>query len=202
MERARFIRAEVLELRVHGIANAPPEEMLEVEREGITRSTGDELGSFWRRKSEVPQNGISVREAYSWGAMARSGASAIVVIGRVLVHIGWLFLLPFGLTNLAYWTRPIPAPKSVEDETWDGGPGAATLRLFALVLTLIYVAAFASVSIDLIGVQCFGPDRVCAALPDVLDGLRGSAAALARRCSASRRSRPCSSSTSSRSAAE
>ena len=33
-------------------------------------------------------------------------------IGRVLVHLGWLLVLPFALCNLAYWTRRIESPSS------------------------------------------------------------------------------------------
>ncbi|HEU4758143.1 MAG TPA: hypothetical protein VFS72_15835, partial [Agromyces sp.] len=94
------------------------------------------------------------------------------MIQRVLVHIGWLFILPFGLCNLAYWVRPIPEQDPERTDRWRGGPGAATLRLFALVLTLIYVAAFMSVAVDLVAVQCFAGGAVCETLPTFLDGLR------------------------------
>ncbi|WP_281882192.1 hypothetical protein [Agromyces rhizosphaerae] len=170
--------AYVLEIRVHGIANAPPAVMLESEPDEITRRLGDDLGSFWSRKDDDndtvdPKTGIASTEAYSWGRLARTGGTAIAAIGRVFVHLGWLFVLPFGLTNIAYWTRRIPLPDSANEEKWSGGRGAKTLRLFALTLTLIYMAAFMSVAVDLIGVQCFRGEQVCAALPAIFDGLLG-----------------------------
>ncbi|MRG60191.1 hypothetical protein GE115_09970 [Agromyces sp. CFH 90414] len=172
----------VLEIRIHGIANAPPEVMLEAERDEITRRTGDDLGSFWSRKDDAPGDGIAAREAYSWGSQARAGGGALAVISRVFVHLGWLFILPFGLCNIAYWTRRIPVPERADAASWDAGRGAAILRVFALVLTLIYVTAFMSVAVDLIGVQCFRGGRMCAALPEWLSGLgdldRGARAAL------------------------
>ncbi|WP_353809037.1 hypothetical protein [Agromyces sp. SYSU T00194] len=170
--------AHVLEIRVHGIANAPPAVMLESEPEEITRRLGDDLGSFWSRKDDDnetidPATGIASTEAYSWGSLARTGGTALAVVGRVFVHLGWLFLLPFGLTNIAYWTRRIPLPDRADHQGWTAGRGAATLRIFALTLTLIYVTAFMSVAVDLIAAQCFRGDRVCAALPALFDGLLG-----------------------------
>ncbi|WP_395243848.1 hypothetical protein ACGGZK_17250 [Agromyces sp. MMS24-K17] len=172
-DRARR-NTQVLELRVHGIANAPPAVMLEVDPTDVRRRIGDDLGSFWVRKNEEPdpKTGIASTEAYSWGALARTGGTALALIGRAFVHIGWLFILPFGICNLAYWTRDIPGQKQ-DSEGWRGGDGAALLRLFALVLTLIYAAAFMTVAVDLVGVQCFDGKTVCAVLPSWLDGLNG-----------------------------
>ncbi|MET0844376.1 MAG: hypothetical protein ABWY23_11025, partial [Mycetocola sp.] len=106
----------VLELRVHGIANSPPADVLCATAEEIERKEGDDLGSFWRIKptasdpAEPPSADLDPgvekdAEAYSWGNQARSGGSALVLIGRAIVHLGWLFVLPFGLCNLAYWAR-------------------------------------------------------------------------------------------------
>ena len=168
---------EILEVRVHGVSNTPPAEMLETMPENVTRHRGDELGSFWRRKDERPAHGIQSVEAYSWGAQARTGGGALAAIGRVFVHLGWFLLLPFALANLAYWTRHIGPQRDASAKYWDGDSGAATVRIFALLLTLLSVAAFSSVAIDLVAVQCFragteGTD-VCASLPNALDGLRG-----------------------------
>ncbi len=88
------------------------------------------------------------------------------------VHLGWLLVLPFALCNLAYCTRRIESPSSPAALQWNGSRGASLLRLFALVLTLVYVAAFTSVAVDLVAVQCFRDgQRVCAVLPSWLDGL-------------------------------
>ena len=166
---------DVLELRVHGIANSPPAEMLEAPPDEVVRAEGDEIGSFWRRRTgadEAIGRFRIIREAYSWGLIVRTGGSAIAAIGRVLVHLGWLLVLPFALCNLAYWTRRIESPSSPAALEWNGSRGASLLRLFALVLTLVYVAAFTSVAVDLVAVQCFRDgQRVCAVLPSWLDGL-------------------------------
>jgi hypothetical protein len=166
---------DVLELRVHGIANSPPAEMLEAPRDDVVRAEGDEIGSFWRRRTGLDETlgrFRIVREAYSWGLLVRTGGGALAAIGRVLVHLGWLLVLPFALCNLAYWTRRIKSPSSPAALEWHGSRGASLLRLFALVLTLVYVAAFTSVAVDLVAVQCFRDGkRVCAVLPSWLDGL-------------------------------
>lgn len=170
---ARQKSPEILEIRVHGVLNTPPAEMLQTTPDKISRRDGDELGSFWSRTDQAPADGIASTEAFSWGAQARTGGGALAVISRVLVHLGWFLLLPYALANLAYWTRSIKSQASAGSKTWNGGPGAATVRVFGLLLTLIGVAAFSSVAIDLVAIQCFRGVQVCAALPEVFDGLRG-----------------------------
>ena len=170
----RLKSPEILEIRVHGVLNTPPAEMLQTTPDKISRQVGDELGSFWSRTDQTATDGIASIEAFSWGAQARTGGGALAAISRVLVHLGWFLLLPYALANLAYWTRSIESQKSAGSKTWNGGPGAATVRVFGLLLTLIAVAAFSSVAIDLVAIQCFrGGTQVCAALPQVFDGLRG-----------------------------
>ncbi|HEU0183176.1 MAG TPA: hypothetical protein VFR16_13375 [Agromyces mariniharenae] len=180
----------VLEVRVHGIANAPPADMLLTEPDGVVKVEGDALGSFWQRKdadTAKPSDGLAEHrvEAYSWGNQARTGGSGLALIGRAFVHLGWLFILPFALCNLAYWSRrSIPGPtdhdvakdktaQEKKDPVWVGGPGATWIRIFALLQTLFYTTGFMSVFVDLIAVQCFtdDPRQVCAALPQWIDGL-------------------------------
>lgn len=166
---------QVLELRIHGIKNTTPAEILSVTAERVERADGDDLGAFWIEKAS-PAEPVSPphrtrHEAYSWGEMARSGGGPLALIGTLFVHLGWLLILPFGLCNVAYWTRRIPTRQ--RPGRWDGGRGAPVLRLFALGLTLIYVTALASVSLDLIGVQCFRLDgTVCSQLPSTFDALQ------------------------------
>jgi hypothetical protein len=170
---AKYRAPEILEIRIHGVKNTPPAEMLETTPENVERDVGDELGSFWRRKDERPEHGITTIEAFSWGAQARTGGGALAAIGRAVVHVGWFLLLPFALANLAYWTRWIGPQTSAGSKSWDGDAGAATVRVFGLLLTLIAVTAFCSVAIDLVAIQCFrGGTQVCAALPATFDGLR------------------------------
>lgn len=99
--RADVPEPDVLELRVHGVNNTPPAQMLEVPEEDVERARGDALGSFWlpseaaaqgaRARAErlwagrpgawhprpgdwVPPDWVPRgvrREAYSWGAVAR-----------------------------------------------------------------------------------------------------------------------------------
>ena len=168
----------ILDIRVHGVSNTPPAEMLESEPDAIERVDGDALGSFWARKDRaVNGDGITTTHAFSWGAQTRTGGGALAAVGRAFVHVGWFLLLPYALVNLAYWTREIRPQPDGRTRAWHGDIGSGTVRAFGLVLTLIAVAAFCSVAIDLVAVQCFRgsadeADRVCAALPAVFDGLR------------------------------
>ncbi|MGH1550178.1 hypothetical protein ACRAWB_13820 [Leifsonia poae] len=100
-------------------------------------------------------------EAYSWGRLARYGSGPLLFIGQLFVQLAWLLLAPFGLANTAYWTRRIPTQRPGGE--WQSGVGGASLRIFALGLTLLYVCALGSVSLDL-GVQCI-TGTACTALP-------------------------------------
>lgn len=160
----------VLELRIHGIKNTPPAEMLGVAPGDVRPDQADENGGFYVPTADpadpsdpaTPPTVIR-REGYSWGMLARYGGGALVAIGQFFVQLAWLLILPFGLCNTAYWTRRIPdQPRTGE---WQAGRGAASLRVFALGLTLLYVCALASVSLDLIGTQCLARPSLCPALP-------------------------------------
>ena len=188
----------ILELRIHGIRNTPPHELL---RSGdvtltpgdVQLSWGDELAGFYRA-SDGPAAADAaagkVVEADSWGRLARfTGVGVASRIADAVVRTAWFLLMPFGLTNAAYWSRPLPVvlqqselavPPSVVVYSGDvpqGPDGAGRIRLFALVLTLYFVVTAAVISLDLIAVQCFPADvpdqegRACAALPAFLDGL-------------------------------
>ncbi len=178
----------VLELRIHGIANAPPADMLCTTTEQVERKDGDEQGSFWRIKpkssgsSEPLDEERLVAEAYSWGNQARTGGAGLALIGRAFVHIGWLFVLPFGLCNLAYWARRDIKGTDESTQWWAGGDGAVAVRIFALLQTLFYTVGFVTVFVYLMGLQCFraveaddgGTEfQTCAALPSWLDFLAG-----------------------------
>lgn len=167
----------VLELRIHGIKNTPPTEILGREQSELRQTQGDENGGFWWAPAQdqpqrdpddapstvdpaVPPPGVRT-EAYSWGRLARFGSGPLLFIGQLFVQLAWLLLAPFGLANTAYWTRRIPTQRPGGE--WQSGVGGASLRIFALGLTLLYVCALGSVSLDL-GVQCAN-GTACTALP-------------------------------------
>lgn len=148
------------ELRIHGVSGTPPESMLQ--HPHVRLVAGDAKAGFYRRwfpaRNSLDVPGKHHREAYAWGGLTSGGGS------RAL----WLLLLPFALVNLASWTeagRPDEAlarRRTVE----------ALLRLFALTLTLTFVLAIATVTMDLLAWQCAAPGSRCAAQ----DGLAGTIA--------------------------
>ncbi|MGN7800156.1 hypothetical protein [Leifsonia sp. 22587] len=175
----------VLELRIHGIKNTPPTEILGREQSELRQTQGDENGGFWWAPDQdqadrdpddppgtvdpsVPPEGVRT-EAYSWGRLARYGSGPLLFIGQLFVQLAWLLLAPFGLANTAYWTRRIPTQRPGGE--WDAGVGGASLRIFALGLTLLYVCALGSVSLDL-GVQCVS-GTACTAFPSAVTGFFG-----------------------------
>src|SRR4051812_34465514 len=95
----------ILEVRIHGIKNTPPSEMLGVPAADLRLDQGDDEGGFWIAKDTgndtsgpgdpaIPPPGVR-REAYSWGALARSDGGALFVVGQFFVQVAWLLLLPF-----------------------------------------------------------------------------------------------------------
>ena len=175
----------VLELRVHGVNNTPPHALLDLPSGDVAQVAGDALGSFWRPTAEArerltPQDrgyvpdGIE-REAYSWGGLARTspggGTGLPAVVTGAIARIGWALLLPFGLVNVAFWSRRLE-PGRGWTHGWQEGASAAALRVFALLLTLLLVGTAAVISLDLVAGQCFADgQRWCARLPAALDGM-------------------------------
>ncbi len=120
-----------LELRIHGVNNTPPPAMLALPEHAVEQFRGDRFGSFWRPKpdklADLPETDPGrpradvEREAYSWGGMARStpgapGSGVASVVANVIGRVGWALLLPFGLANVAYWSREIPREWDEDDE--------------------------------------------------------------------------------------
>ncbi|GGN02489.1 hypothetical protein GCM10011609_46720 [Lentzea pudingi] len=179
----------VLELRIHGVNNTPPDAMLALPDHAVEQFRGDRFGSFWRSRpdkiAELPPDHAGQvpaqvrREAYSWGGMARSspgvpGSGVPSVLANALGRVGWALLLPFGLANVAYWARKLPddaVPTTRRMVWWNAGRGAASTRLFGLGLTVLLVLAVCEVAIDVYAVQCSLPGTTCRRLPDFLDVL-------------------------------
>ncbi|WP_406514113.1 hypothetical protein OG851_07185 [Streptomyces sp. NBC_00161] len=142
-------RPLALELRVHGVHGAPPDELLGDPR--TVRITGDSTAAVFRRAADADAEdhpewyaGRPVVEAYCWSRLTSgNGARAL-----------WLLLLPFMVVNLAHWARPAapatgPAPRGVRTY-------GVLVRVLALSLTLLLIAAACEVSLDLLAWQCAG----------------------------------------------
>ncbi|WP_443045046.1 hypothetical protein [Streptomyces sp. Go40/10] len=135
-----------LELLVHGVGGTTPEKMLGDPR--TVRVTGDDTAAVFRRTEDTeaapagrePRGG-PVREAYVWCNLTSGDGS------RAL----WLLLLPFMVVNLAHWMRPA-APARPRTARLYG----LLVRLAALTLTVLLVAAACEVALDLVAWQCAG----------------------------------------------
>jgi hypothetical protein len=168
---------DVLELRIHGVNNTAPPNMLELPEAAIVQYEGDSLGNFWRPlpaaqallstsdPGRVP-SGV-MREAYSWGGMARNSIGGSSRIGKLVAgaaRLGWTLLLPFSLLNMAYWSRRLMKPGRSPHTAWHNAGGAGLIRLAALSLTLLMATTISVLSLDVVGVQCYtGP--TCAKFP-------------------------------------
>lgn len=134
-----------LELRVHGVGGATPQEMLG--DPCVTRITGDETAAVYRRTADVDAEDHlgdatdrPVTEAYCWSHLT-SGNSL-----RAL----WLLLLPFMVVNLVHWMLPGTGGRTT------GRLYGVLVRLLALSLTVLLVAAACEVALDLVAWQCGG----------------------------------------------
>lgn len=156
----------VLELRIHGVSNTPPADLLGIgPRPGAASNpgdpqpelvAGDATTGFYR-----PSNGSGgepLIEAYSWGQLTSGVRRAAKDIQRAL----WTLMLPFALSNVALHARPdIPADPERETPGSDSGLTAWLIRVFCLSLTVTFVLASVGVGVDLIAWQCV--DKECLA---------------------------------------
>ncbi len=160
-DRASTARRAVLELRVHGVSNTPPAQMLGVDQ--VTLVAGDETTGFYRAAAGPTGSGDAVAgnggaaevvtEAYSWGQLTSGGQRVLEAVQRGL----WMLLVPFTFANAAFHAWP------------PGGPGRNLLpavgrwlsRVFCLSMTVTLVLAAVGVAVDEVGWQC--QDATCLA---------------------------------------
>ncbi|MFF0744686.1 hypothetical protein ACFYVL_30230 [Streptomyces sp. NPDC004111] len=138
--------APALELLVHGVGGATPEEMLGDPR--TVQVSGDRTAALFRRTEDVDAENRPadyrdkpIPEAYVWSNLTSGNG----------IRALWLLLLPFMVVNLAHWMRP----------TTDGHPRTIRLygvlvRLVAVSLTFLLVGAACEVALDLTAWQCGG----------------------------------------------
>lgn len=137
-----------LELLVHGVGGATPEKMLNDPR--TVRITGDDTAAVYRRADDVTadtgpaddrRRDAPVPEAYVWSNLTSGNGT------RAL----WLLLLPFMVVNLAHWMRPAARERIRAVRLY-----GLLVRLAALSLTVLLVAAACEVALDLTAWQCAG----------------------------------------------
>ncbi|ALJ19175.1 hypothetical protein [Microbacterium sp. No. 7] len=173
--------AEVLELRVHGVNNTTPAQLLDLPDDAVELVAGDKYGSFWspreprsdapaHRRARVPE-GLT-REAYSWGGMVRTtpnfgGVGAAGVLAGVVARIAYALLLPFSVGNAALWAGCAPSTDAAVRRR--AAASAALGRLFGLVLTLLFTMTAVTLSLDLVGAQCAAQPGLCAPVRGLLE---------------------------------
>lgn len=151
---------DVHELRIHGVNNTAPHDMLGVPADAVHRVTGtdSEPTGFWDAPKHPPCGCVATREAYSWGGVN----SAPTATGRSLPALRralWIVLLPAALVNVAYWSRPSLTDRAART-------GRLVCRFAGLLLTALVVTAAADIGVDQIGWQCFrGGNAQCDPLP-------------------------------------
>ena len=175
---------DVLELRVHGVNNTTAYDLLDLRPSEVELVAGDKLGSFWRPTAAAAQThtpgqrgfvppGIT-REAYSWGGMVRTtpnvgDAGPLSIIAGGVARIFYALLLPFGIANAVQWTWRLPEASATERHRFFAG----LTRVFGLLLTLLFVCTAASLSLDLLAVQCLPDTTRCAPVASLLTPFAG-----------------------------
>jgi hypothetical protein len=162
----RPIGAPVLEMRIHGVGGAPPEQNLE--SPSTVLMSGDNSAGFYRAwfPGGHPPDGQPTRlEAYCWGKLNYGAMS----------RAAWLLLIPFALVNLAHWTLPrtaasrawhaaLPSREAAAPAASEPTPTSrvsrALLRLIGLVLTASFTGTVGYVLVDLIAWQAANRQRL------------------------------------------
>lgn len=137
---------ETVELRVHGVGGASPEELLGVPL--TERVAGDPAAGFFRPWFDPDRRPTDpVLEGYSWGGL--TSASRL----RSL----WVLLSPFALANLAGWMlRHGGQATDVDGRSRNSleSIAAGVIRVYGVVLTVAVLAFVGVGTIDLVSYQC------------------------------------------------
>jgi hypothetical protein len=137
---------QVLEIRVHGVSNTPPQSvLLATSEQDVSRVAGDEVTGFYERNDQDPIAFVQT-QAYSWGQLT-AGVRAKKDLYRAL----WMLLLPLALVNVAFWSRT-RFPEQTERARTDGLTSYLA-RILAASMTVTLVLAAAGVGVDLVGWQ-------------------------------------------------
>ncbi|WP_123023171.1 hypothetical protein [Mycolicibacterium stellerae] len=135
-----MVNDDLLELRVHGVNNTPPTSLLYA----IGEEYGDSLVGVYGQRSNT-----GLVRAFSWGGLARVSPIPRIRFAGWLQSVGsaaWFLVLPFGLANVAYWSRRLTMP----GEKYRGARVTAGLaRVFSLGLTLLLASSVCSVALDM-----------------------------------------------------
>ena len=137
-----------VELRVHGVSGAPPEDMLE--KPHVLQVDGDDKSRFFRavdgNDREIRANDGHTVEGFHWGRYTS---------GTWLKAL-WLSLIPFGLVNAATFMLPAAERRDGTVDTiarrWRIG-AMAGLRLQAIFLTVTFAFANGLLLIDIVGTR-------------------------------------------------
>ena len=163
-DQAGVAGRRVLELRIHGVANTPPEGTLGVRQ--VRRMDGDQHTGFYRPVDERAPEPV-VTEAYSWGSLTSASRSlnqdgTTVGVRKDLVRALWMLLLPFAFANVAFWTRLRTAGPGGAEQWGErgerpldlGGSAAWFQRVLCLGVTATFALAAVGAGVDLVGWQC------------------------------------------------
>lgn len=129
--------AGTVELRIHGMGGATPEEHLEDPHP--MQVGGDRIAGFYRSGKASDHH----LEAYSWGGLT----------SRDSIRALWLLLLPFALINAAGYLVPLGGGD------WHARYRRAIhgiVRLLSLTITLALLAWVAGIAVDQFAYQCGG----------------------------------------------
>jgi hypothetical protein len=157
---AVMVAPRLLELRIHGVSNTAPPDVLGAGYGEIERVAGDDDTGFWRLKV-VPARRV-ITEAYSWGQLTSGRRTARNDLRRAL----WMMLLPFTLGNVAFWARrSVPVEPDADSPVSAEGMAGYMIRLLCLSLTGGLTLAATGAGVDLVAWQC---DASC---PTTVPGL-------------------------------
>ena len=147
-QRDELTPTSVVELRVHGVSNTPPDNLLGEPGAPLVQTAGEADTAIFR-KTDDDISGDHLIRAYSWGKLTSGASRAAKDLQRAL----WMVLLPFAFANVALWAQPDPPGEHTLEVSRTDGALALLVRLFALTLTATLTLAAVGVTVDQIGWQ-------------------------------------------------
>ncbi|NJP88912.1 hypothetical protein HCN51_05480 [Nonomuraea sp. FMUSA5-5] len=143
--------ADGTELRIHGVAGSAPQSVLFADPVPVTADASG-VGVYAPFPDTVP--GVH-RQAYVWGNLTSGGRWRAF----------WLLLLPFALSNIAFFMTPRCAPPARERGHALRRAAELGHRWFALALTCTMITATAAASMDVVAWQSVRTTEVSAFPP-------------------------------------
>lgn len=140
------VEPPVVEIRVHGVNNTPPEQLLGVpSADDVELVAGDRMTGLYRATDTRPDRPVDTL-AFSWGGLTNGQRAA-----KDIVRALWLLLLPLAFVNVAFWARPrFAGEEHFPSRTW---LTSYMFRLLSVTVSVMFALTMTVIGVDLVAWQ-------------------------------------------------